>query len=215
MSNDLFKNAIALTGGISTGKSTVCNLFKLHGFLTIDADVIAHKLLDENSSKIASMFGNQYVQDNKVLRKELGKIIFSNEENKLKLEALLHPLIKEEIIKESRIFEEQNKPYFVDIPLFFEKMNYPISKSLVIYTPKELQIQRLMKRDNIDENEAKLKISNQMDIEEKKKLSNMVIDNSKDLKHLQAEVERIIGEILWRTQNIAQVEMTLLFFIHL
>ena len=196
MSNDLFKNAIALTGGISTGKSTVCNLFKLHGFLTIDADVIAHKLLDENSSKIASMFGNQYVQDNKVLRKELGKIIFSNEENKLKLEALLHPLIKEEIIKESKIFEEQNKPYFVDIPLFFEKMNYPISKSLVIYTPKELQIQRLMKRDNIDENEAKLKISNQMDIEEKRKLANMVIDNSKDLKHLQAEVERIIGEIL-------------------
>ena len=196
MSNDLFKNAIALTGGISTGKSTVCNLFKLHGFLTIDADVIAHKLLDENSSKIASMFGNQYAQDNKVLRKELGKIIFSNEENKLKLEALLHPLIKEEIIKESRIFEEQNKPYFVDIPLFFEKMNYPISKSLVIYTPKELQIQRLMKRDNIDENEAKLKISNQMDIEEKRKLANMVIDNSKDLKHLQAEVERIIGEIL-------------------
>ena len=196
MSNDLFKNAIALTGGISTGKSTVCNLFKLHGFLTIDADVIAHKLLDENSSKIASMFGNQYVQDNKVLRKELGKIIFSNEENKLKLEALLHPLIKEEIIKESRIFEEQNKPYFVDIPLFFEKMHYPISKSLVIYTPKELQIQRLMKRDNIDENEAKLKISNQMDIEEKRKLSDMVIDNSQNLKHLQNEVERIIGEII-------------------
>ena len=196
MSNDLFKNAIALTGGISTGKSTVCNLFKLHGFLTIDADVIAHKLLDENSNKIAAMFGEQYVENGKVLRKELGKIIFSNEENKLKLEALLHPLIKEEIIKESRIFEEQNKPYFVDIPLFFEKMNYPISKSLVIYTPKELQIQRLMKRDNIDENEAKLKISNQMDIEEKRKLANMVIDNSKDLKHLQAEVERIIGEIL-------------------
>lgn len=196
MSNDLFKNAIALTGGISTGKSTVCNLFKLHGFLTIDADVIAHRLLDENSNKIASMFGEQYVQNGKVLRKELGKIIFSNEENKLKLEALLHPLIKEQIIKESKIFEEQNKPYFVDIPLFFEKMSYPIPKSLVIYTPKELQIQRLMKRDNIDENEAKLKISNQMDIEEKRKLANMVIDNSQNLKHLQKEVERIIGEII-------------------
>uniref|UniRef100_UPI0040470EF4 dephospho-CoA kinase n=1 Tax=Aliarcobacter sp. TaxID=2321116 RepID=UPI0040470EF4 len=196
MSNDLFKNAIALTGGISTGKSTVCNLFKLHGFLTIDADVIAHKLLDKNSNKIAIMFGDKYVENGKVLRKELGKIIFYNEENKLKLEALLHPLIKEEIIKESRIFEEQNKPYFVDIPLFFEKMNYPISKSLVIYTPKDIQIQRLMKRDNIDEAEAKLKISNQMDIEEKRKLADMVIDNSKNLKHLQEEVERIIGEIL-------------------
>ncbi|MCT7550130.1 dephospho-CoA kinase [Aliarcobacter butzleri] len=196
MSNDLFKNAIALTGGISTGKSTVCNLLKLHGFLTIDADKIAHKLLDENSSKIEEMFGKEYVENEKVLRKELGKIIFSNEENKLKLEALLHPLIKEEIIKESKIYEEQNKPYFVDIPLFFEKMHYPISKSLVIYTPKELQIQRLMKRDNIDEKEAKLKISNQMDIEEKRKLANIVIDNSKDLKHLQNEVERVIGEII-------------------
>ena len=196
MSNDLFKNAIALTGGISTGKSTVCNLFKLHGFLTIDADLIAHRLLDENSDKIASMFGEKYVENGKVIRKELGKIIFSNEENKLKLEALLHPLIENEIIKESKIFEEQNKPYFVDIPLFFEKMHYPIPKSLVIYTPKDIQIQRLMKRDNIDENEAKLKISNQMDIEEKKKLADMVIDNSQKLKHLQAEVERIIGEII-------------------
>lgn len=147
-------------------------------------------------NKIATMFGEQYVENGKVLRKELGKIIFSNEENKLKLEALLHPLIKEEIIKESKVFEEQNKPYFVDIPLFFEKMHYPIPKSLVIYTPKDLQIDRLMKRDKIDEAEARLKISNQMDIEEKRKLADMVIDNSKDLKHLQNEVERIIGEII-------------------
>lgn len=196
MSNNLFKNAIALTGGISTGKSTVCNLLKLHGFLTIDADKIAHKLLDENSSKIATMFGERYVENGKVLRKELGKIIFSNLEFRLKLEEFLHPLIKEEIINESKTYEEQNKPYFIDIPLFFETTHYPISRSLVIYAPKELQIQRLMKRDNIDENEAKLKISNQMDIEDKKKLANFVIDNSKDLRHLQDEVERVIKEVI-------------------
>lgn len=196
MSKDLFKNAIALTGGISTGKSTVCNLFKLHGFLTIDADKIAHRLLDENSSKISDMFGSQYIQEGKVNRKELGKIIFSNEENKLKLESLLHPLIKEEIIKESRVFELQNKPYFIDIPLFFEKMHYPIPRSLVIYTPKEIQVQRLMKRDGINEKEALLKISNQWDIEKKKELADMVIDNSKDLKYLQSEVERVIEDII-------------------
>ena len=69
MSNDLFKNAIALTGGISTGKSTVCNLFKLHGFLIIDADEIAHKILDQNSTKIDEMFGSKYVENGKVLRK--------------------------------------------------------------------------------------------------------------------------------------------------
>ena len=196
MSNDLFKNAIALTGGISTGKSTVCNLFKLHGFLIIDADEIAHKLLDENSAKIAEMFGSQYVENGKVLRKELGKIIFTNEDNKLKLESLLHPLIKNEIVKRSRLFESQDKPYFIDIPLFFEKMHYPIPRSLVVYTPKDLQVQRLMKRDNISEEEALVKISNQWDIEKKKELADMVIDNSKNLKNLQDEVERIIEEII-------------------
>jgi len=196
MSNDLFKHAIALTGGIATGKSTVCNLLKLHGFLTIDADKIAHMLLDMHSNKIAQMFGEEFVENGKVLRKKLGKIIFSNEEEKLKLEAFIHPLIKEEIIKEAAIFEKQNKPYFIDIPLFFEKMHYPIPKSLVIYTPRELQIQRLMQRDGINEEEAALKISNQMDIEKKKKLADLVIDNSSNLKNLQNEVERIIKEIL-------------------
>jgi dephospho-CoA kinase len=196
MNNTTFKHAIALTGGIATGKSTVCSLLKLHGFLTIDADKIAHKLLDENSATIAQLFGEQYVQEGKVLRKELGKIIFSNEENKLKLEAFIHPLIKEVIEKEARIFEEQGKPYFIDIPLFFETMHYPIKRSVVIYTPKALQIQRLMQRDGIDENEALLKISNQMDIEEKKALATFVIDNSSSLKNLQKEVETLKEKLL-------------------
>ena len=126
---------------------------------------------------------------------DMCKIIFSNEENKLKLEALLHPLIFEKIEKEAKVFEEQNKPYIVDIPLFFEKMHYPISKSIVIYTPKDLQIKRLQNRDNITKEEAMLKISNQMDIEEKKNLGTYIIDNSKDLKHLQQEIEVFLENI--------------------
>lgn len=151
--------------------------------------------MDENSQKIEQLFGKKYVKDGKVLRKELGKIIFSNENNKLKLESLLHPLIKDEIEKEAKICEEQNKIYFVDIPLFFEKMHYPISKSVVIYTPKELQIQRLQSRDNISKEEAILKISNQMDIEKKKSKATFIIDNSKDLKHLQKEIEDFLTKI--------------------
>lgn len=196
MNNDFFKHAIALTGGIATGKSTACNLFKSDGFPIIDADKIAHKLLDENSAKIAEMFGEQYVKSGQVQRKELGKIIFSNEEEKLKLEGLLHPLIENEIFKQSRVLEEQGKPYFIDIPLFFEKMHYNIPKSLVVYTPRSIQVERLMVRDNISEEEAKQKISNQIDIEKKKELADLIIDNSSNLKNLQKEVERVIGEIL-------------------
>lgn len=190
-----FTHAIALTGGISTGKSTVGNLLKLHGFLIIDADSIAHKLLDSNSHIIAQMFGDEFVEDGKVLRKNLGKIIFSDVKEKKRLESFIHPLIKDEIIKEARIFEEAKKPYFIDIPLFFESMHYNISKSVVIYTPYSIQLKRLMQRDNISEDEAKLKISNQMDIEKKKTLATYVIDNSLTLKNLQKEVEIFIGKI--------------------
>ena len=186
-----FKHAIALTGGIATGKSTVTSLFMLHGFLTIDADKIAHKLLNINSSEIAKIFGAEYVEEGIVLRKKLGFLIFNNEEEKIKLEKFIHPLIKEAIIEEAKVFESQQKPYLIDIPLFFEKQHYNITKSIVVYTSKETQIERLMKRDNSTKEDALSRINNQMDIEEKKSLATYVIDNTKDLKNLQNEVERV------------------------
>lgn len=194
MNKNLFKNAIALTGGIATGKSTVSKLLTEAGFDVIDADKIAHQLLDENSNKIIELFGEKYVEEGKVLRKELGKIIFSNEKNKLKLEALLHPLIEQEIKKQAKICEEKNKAYFIDIPLFFEKMHYDIPRVFVVYIPKEIQIERLMIRDGINKEEALLKISNQMDIEEKKKLADIIINNSKDLKNLKKEIQKLKKE---------------------
>ena len=192
----MFKNAVVLTGGIATGKSTVANLFMLHGFLTIDADKIAHKLLDIHSDKIASLFGAEYVENGKVLRKQLGNLIFNDIDEKKKLEHFIHPLIKEEIGKEASLFESKNKPYLIDIPLFFENKNYDIAKRIVVYTPKEIQIERLQKRDKCDEATALSRINNQMDIEEKKVLATYVIDNSENLKHLTNEVERVKNEIL-------------------
>ena len=194
MSN--FKNAIALTGGIATGKSTVANLFMLHGFLTIDADEIAHKILDDNSAKIASLFGDKYVQNNQVIRKELGNLIFNNKDEKLKLEQFIHPLIKKEIIKKAQLFESNNKPYLIDIPLFFENKNYDIKRSIVVYTPKNIQIERLTKRDKSSIQDATARINNQMDIEDKKILATYIIDNSKDLVHLISEVERVKKEVV-------------------
>ncbi|MCK5110741.1 MAG: dephospho-CoA kinase [Arcobacteraceae bacterium] len=191
-----FNYAIALTGGIATGKSTVTSLFMLHGFLTIDADKITHRLLDENHLAISDIFGTKYVENKKVIRKKLGNLIFNDESEKKKLENFLHPLIKAEIIKEAKLFEEKKKPYLIDIPLFFENQNYDIKNSIVVYTTKDLQVKRLILRDNCSEDEALLKINNQMDIEKKKKLSTYIIDNTKDLKNLQNEVERVKMELL-------------------
>ncbi|MCD4759210.1 MAG: dephospho-CoA kinase [Arcobacteraceae bacterium] len=194
--NQEFTNAVVLTGGIATGKSTVASLFKLHGFLTIDADKIAHKLLDLHYKEIEQLFGKEYIENQKVLRKKLGNLIFKDESQKKRLEDFIHPLIKQEIIKEAAIFEKQQKPYLIDIPLFFETQNYDIQKSIVVYTPKEIQIQRLMKRDSCSFDEALLRINNQMDIEKKKTLSTYIIDNSSNLLHLQNEVERIKKELI-------------------
>ena len=187
-----FRYAVALTGGIGTGKSTSSALFKLYGFRVIDADKIAHTVLDASHSEIANIFGKEYIDsENRVIRSKLGKLIFSNREAKARLEKLLHPKIFREIEKESEKLDKFQFPYLIDIPLFFETANYPIEKSIVVYAPKEQQIERIMKRNNFTREEAIKRIEAQMDIEEKKRLATYLIDNSRDLPHLQTEVERV------------------------
>ncbi len=191
-----FKYAIALTGSIATGKSSVVDFFSRFGFHIIDADKIAHKILDEQHQSIADLFGEKFVKGGKVDRKALGAIVFSNDSKRKKLEALLHPLIYSEI---ERLSEEQDtlgKPYFVDIPLFFEGGRYPIKKSLVIYTTKEQQLERLMLRDGYTEEEALKRIHTQIPVEEKCKQATYVIDNSGTLTQLEKECERVKEEIL-------------------
>jgi len=196
MNKDIFKHAIVLTGGIATGKSTVAALLKQEGFSLIDADSLAHELLDLHYQEIARMFGQEYIENKKVLRKKLGSIIFSDEKEKLKLEAFIHPLIKEAVEKEAFLYEKEEKTYFIDLPLFFEKMHYAIKKCLVVYTPKNIQLKRLMKRDKIDKTQALLKISNQMDIEEKKVKADYLLDNSFDLVTLEKKVKHLLKEII-------------------
>ena len=181
-----FKNAIVLTGGIGTGKSTVASFLKLYGYKIIDADSISKKVFEEKKDKIKEIFGTND-------RKELRKIVF-NDKKKLKiLEDLILPEVKKQVLQQALIFEKDNIPYFVDLPLYFEKQNYDeFNKVLVIYAPKEIQIKRVIKRDNVDKNGAKAIMNNQMDIEEKKSKATFVIDNSKDLKNLQKEIEEFL-----------------------
>lgn len=191
----LYEYAIALTGGIATGKSTVASLMKLHGIAVIDADEIAHELLDIHHLEIARMFGDKYVRNGKVLRTELGKIIFTDEAKKKELEAFIHPLIREEIERRAAVYDSREFPYLIDIPLFFENGAYDIKDSVVIYTPPEVQLERYMKRNGLSEDEAKIRINSQMGIDEKKARATWIIDNSYKLKHLQAECEAFVDRI--------------------
>ncbi len=196
-----FEYAIALTGGIATGKSTVASLMALHGLRVIDADAIAHRLLDENAGWVSETFGDAFVKNAKVARAELGKVIFSDPEAKAKLEAFLHPKIREAIEAESERQDRFAFPYLIDIPLYFETDAYPIADSVVVYTPREVQLQRFMKRNGFDEAEALRRIESQMDIEEKKRRATWVIDNGGDLRQLQRECEAFVDIIKGTSKN--------------
>ncbi|SFV49960.1 Dephospho-CoA kinase [hydrothermal vent metagenome] len=191
-----FEYAIVLTGSIATGKSTVATCFNMAGFTIVDADEIAHEVLDTQAEKIAEIFGDTLLKKGKVDRKALGCIIFSDQSKRQALEALLHPLIYEEIEYLSKELDNAQKPYIVDIPLFFEGGRYPIENSIVVYAPKELQLKRVIRRDGYNEEDALKRIASQMDIEQKRELATYVIDNSGDREALKRECERVKEKIL-------------------
>ncbi len=187
-----FKYAIALTGGIATGKSTVASLLYLNGMRVIDADTISHDILDASHNWVRDEFGVKYIKHDKVDRAQLGNLIFSDSHAKKKLEDFLHPKIRAEIEKQSEKQDSFKFPYLIDIPLFFENKSYDIKDSVVIYAPRDIQLERFMKRNNYDKEESLKRINSQMPIDEKKKMATWVIDNSKNLKHLQKECEDFV-----------------------
>jgi len=190
-----FKYAIVLTGGISTGKSTVAKCFAKEGFQIIDADKVAHEVLDSQHKQIAQMFGEEFVKEDKVDRKALGTVVFADSNKRKALESLLHPLIYKEIESQSEALDSLKKPYLIDIPLFFETNRYPITRSIVVYTTKEEQLSRLMQRDGYNTQNALQRIDAQIPIDEKKDKATYVIDNTGGLEQLEIECKRLIEKI--------------------
>ena len=190
-----YEYAIALTGSIATGKSTVASLLLLNGMRVIDADTISHEILDASTLWVEETFGKKFIKLGKVNRAKLGELVFSDDKAKQTLEEYLHPKIKAEIEKRSEKQDKLKFPYLIDIPLFFENSNYDIQDSVVVYTPSDTQLQRFMKRNGYSKEESAKRIATQLPIEEKRSRATWVIDNSKDLKHLQQECEKFVENI--------------------
>ncbi|WP_024954547.1 dephospho-CoA kinase [Sulfurospirillum arcachonense] len=190
-----YEHAYVLTGGIATGKSTVCSLLKMHGFSIIDADVIAKEQLDASKLELKEIFGEEIFENGQINRKKLADIIFASTEQRIKLNNLLHPRIRQEIKKLAIEKDKYELPYIMDIPLYFESGDYECKLSIVVYTPKDVQLERLVNREGLDKQEAQKRVNAQIDIDEKKKRAGWVIDNSSDLKHLQQETEKFVDYI--------------------
>ncbi|MEK3786125.1 dephospho-CoA kinase [Paenibacillus sp. FSL K6-1230] len=188
---------IGLTGGIATGKSTVSAMLVSRGALLVDADVIAREVMLPGHPVLAAVqerFGTEVMNDDGTLnRKELGRIVFGDQAELQALNNITHPAIRQEIKQRMTTFELQqpDKLVVVDIPLLYEsKLDNLFQEIMVVYVPRTLQLQRLMERDGLAALEAEQRLAAQMDIEEKKRKADIVIDNSKDLQYTEQQLEQ-------------------------
>lgn len=191
---------VGLTGGISSGKSSVSSYLKQLKIPVIDADEVARKVVEPNSQgaiEIRKAFGSAvFEEDGSLNRQKLGALIFSNAENRQKLDDLLQPLIKIMILDEIEEHRQKGENMIVlDLPLLFEKQYEELCEEIiVVYIPKELQLERLMRRNQYTKQEALSRIDSQLSIEEKRKRATVLLDNQGTIQQLYQQVEQWLVE---------------------
>ncbi|MDF2922957.1 MAG: dephospho-CoA kinase [Paenibacillaceae bacterium] len=196
---------IGLTGGIACGKSTVSSLLVSRGAILIDADQLAREVVLPGApalDRVAGVFGQGVLhEDGSLNRKQLGELVFGNEEKRKQLEGLLHPpirsLMKERMEESERLFPD--KLVVVDVPLLFEsQMEDYFQEIMVVYASPDIQLQRLIGRDGFSEQEARKRLEAQIPIEWKKEWADHLIDNSGPITDTVEQVDSF-----WRRKGLA------------
>lgn len=175
---------IGLTGSIATGKSTVATMLKNKGYAIVDADEIARQVVEPGRpvlSEITEVFGQEVLKaDGSLDRERLGHRIFTNEEERKKLNAIMHPAVRKEMLRQKDEWLLNGaRTVIMDIPLLFEsKLQSFVEKVLVVTVSPSIQRARLMERNHLTEEEADARIRSQMPIAEKEELADAVIFNN-------------------------------------
>ena len=189
---------IGITGSIGSGKTTAAKIFSRHYFTRIDADEIAHEIIKKKSvayRRIIKEFGNAVLDENKNIdRKKLGNIVFGDKEKLKELNLIMHPMIIQEVknkIKKIKNKCGDNAKIIIDAPLLLEtKTKYLVDKIVVVKSNRKNIIKRLNKK-YLKEKIEKI-LNAQMPLGVKLKQADFVIDNNKDLNHLEKQVKNII-----------------------
>jgi len=172
---------IGITGGIGSGKTTVCKVFEALGIPIYYADDRAKFLMNTDEflvTEITKLFGEKaYLSIGELNRPHIASIAFSDKEVLQKLNALVHPVVHQDSKK--WFSEQQNVPYVLkEAALHFETGGYKmLDKMITVFAPKEVRIERVMKRDNRTAAEVEARVNNQMPDSEKVKLADFVIYN--------------------------------------
>ena len=183
---------LGLTGGIACGKSTISAYLKEFGLPVIDADECSRAVVEKGSiglEKLTEIFGNKILENDGTLnRKALGRIVFSDSEQLSLLNSVMEPLIREEISR--RLNQENNADLVVlDAPLLIEQHYDKICDFIMtIDVPKKIQLERLIERDKLSEDEATSRIESQLSSRERNGFADVVIDSSGTVEQTRKQV---------------------------
>jgi len=190
---------IGLTGGIGSGKSTVSGFLRELGARVIDADEGARAVVEPGTAGFAAVvaeFGPEVVRDGRLDRQRLAEIVFNDKQALRRLNAVVHPLVREWTA--ARLAEAAGDGAELavqDIPLLFESGYEPMFRStILVYVPEPIQLERLLAR-GMPEADARARIENQLPIDEKRSRATYVIDNSGTREETRAQTEKIWTEI--------------------
>jgi dephospho-CoA kinase len=191
---------IGLTGGVGMGKTTVSNyLAETYQIPVLDADLLARQAVEPGSpglQKIVERYGAQVLRDQSLDRSRLGEIIFSNPAERLWLEQLIHPIVRDRL--QAGLADLANQHYttaVLAIPLLFEsKMTDLVTEIWVVYTPLERQIDRIQQRDRLSFEQINSRIDSQMPIDQKIDRADRVLDNSSTLEALLDQIDTALGQ---------------------
>jgi dephospho-CoA kinase len=175
---------IGLTGGIASGKSTVSRALRELGAIIIDADEVAHAIIEPGKpawEDIVEHFGSEVLNpDQTIDREKLGAIVFNDPEKLQVLNQITHPRVGEQfkqMIKDIKS-QQADAVLFIEVPLLYEThMDRICDEVWVVWVDEETQIQRLMKRDGLSREDALKRIDAQMSLDEKARRADFVIDN--------------------------------------
>lgn len=189
---------IGLTGGTGSGKSIVSAFLEQNGAYIIDADEIAHGIIERGKpayEELTNYFGGAILdQDRNILRKKLGSIVFTNKEKLDFLNRCTHKYITQEIDKQiaERKKKQRDTCIVLDAPLLLEaKLENRCNEIWVVFAEEEVRARRIMERDNITYQEAKNRIGCQKNWDFYRQKANLILDNSKDLQYLKRQLEAI------------------------
>ncbi|MGD7007655.1 dephospho-CoA kinase [Metabacillus sp. 84] len=195
---------IGLTGGIASGKSTISAYLKKLGYPIVDADIIAKEAVGPGMPAykgILEVFGETVLHaDGAINREKLGSLIFKDREKRGQLNAIVHPEVRKEMLRQrDQFLEEGHKAVILDIPLLFEsKLAHHADKSLLVYVSPEVQLERLMNRNGYSQAEARQRINSQMPLEEKRALADETIDNNGTMENSFYQLDEILRK--WNIQ---------------